>query len=804
MHVLVLTTPFGTDKVLPMKKTTWQSRNTEVMPASAAPGPFDLTAHLAQHNPRWAAAEGPISYWTNGVPLGNGDFGALIYGPPENLTLLLGKNDLWLRNNDHSYFPGASYADMLKIYRTGDRAAFEKLLPKDPDWTDQFRPSTAINGGFFRLSLAESASTNKFEQELHLQDATWRASFEAFGLDNMWAVSPDFEMDAFASAADEVLVLRVRRHRLPLRSLTWRLNREKHQLLPEATVGSEGSLAWLEQELLKGDRYTIAVLQTGPAPQLTCARRSVMGECSTDTEHEVTFYLAAASHRDSSDPRALACDRVQQAARRGWDALHETHRKQWALQWDRAWVSCADAAVERPWYISNYLCATTLRPGKVSPGLQGMWIKENFPPWCADFHGNVNIQVLYMGLMGANRMEYFEPYVRLYHEMRPQCRKDTLEYFGAEGVRYPHAGGIEGHELAEQNWPTLAVSIAPSGWIARLFWWAYRHTLDREFLAEAGYPILQDVALFYESLLKLTGKGSDGRYLLEPSIYGESNATTIDGWGTNSSYDIVSMRIAFQQAADAANALGVDEDLACRWRKLLSELPDLPANEEDIWMMWPTHPKNGKVGTGSWCYPLFPGEIASAFHGSAVERKQALATWTDAKEKCKSAWCAGCPTVAAARMGDTEWAFRYASILMKNGLTDSRQGIMQADHGTGMSQALNNMLLLGVDDTLILFAGMPVTVDASFHSLRAPGAILVSAAQQNGQVVYAAFQALHGGVVRVLNPFDPGAGKTTRLRVCHATTHAVIAQWDVPWREKVEWVAEAGVVYRMERETAGC
>lgn len=781
-----------------MKNTPWWSRNREIMPAAAAPCPFDLSAHLAQHNPRWTAAEGPISYWTSGVPLGNGDFGALIYGPPENLTLLLGKNDLWIRNNEHSYFPGKRYADLLTMYRTGDRAGFEALLPKDPDWADHFRPSTAINGGFFRLSLAEGSATNKLTQELHLQDATWRASFEASGLDNMWAVPPDFEMDAFASAPDEVIALRIRRHRLPLRSLTWRLNREKHQLLPDATVGGEGPLAWLEQEMLKGDRYAIAVLQAGPAPHLTCARRSVMGETSTDTEHEVTFYLAAASHRDSQDPRALACARVTEAARRGWDALHETHRKQWAMHWDRSWVSCSDEKVERPWYLSNYLCATTLRPGKVSPGLQGMWIKENFPPWCADFHGNVNIQVLYMGLMATNHMEYFEPYARLYHEMRPQCQKDTRDYFGTGGARYPHAGGIEGHELAEYNWPPLAVSIGPSSWIARLFWWAYLHTLDREFLEQAGYPILKDVALYYEGLLKLAGKGPDGRYLLEPSIFSEYFATTFDAWGTNSTYDIVCMRNALQQAADAADALALDKDLAQHWRTLHRELPALPANEEDIWMIFPEHPKNRKVEAGSWCYPIFPGEIASAFHGSDVERKQAQATWTYARDNCKSPWCAGCPIVAAVRMDDPEWAFRYATVIAKNGISDALGGIMQADHGTGMVLTLNTMLLLGVEDTIVLFAGMPVTVDAAFHSLRAPGAILVSAEQRGGLVTGATFQALQGGRVKVLNPFKPGTGKTVRLQVRDTTSGAVPARWEGPWRAPVEWTADVGVVYRLE------
>ena len=308
------------------------------------------------------------------------------------------------------------------------------------------------------------------------------------------------------------------------------------------------------------------------------------------------------------------------------------------------------------------------------------------------------------------------------------------------------------------------------------------------------------MALYYEGLLKLAGKGPDGRYLLEPSIFSEYYATTFDAWGTNSTYDIVCMRNALQQAADAADALAIDGELAQRWRKMHSELPALPADDQDIWMIFPKHKKNVRVEAGSWCYPLFPGEIASAFHGSAVEQKQARATWAYARENCKSPWCAGCPTVAAARMGDAEWAFRYASVPSRNGLGDHVGGIMQAEHGTGMALALNNMLLLGVEDRLVLFAGIPVTVDAAFHSLRAPGAILVSAEQRGGRVTHAVFQALRGGPVRVLNPFGIGDGKAIRLRVSNMAGGAVVDRWKKSWREVVEWTAEPGVVYRLEAE----
>ena len=117
-----------------------------------------------------------------------------------------------------------------------------------------------------------------------------------------------------------------------------------------------------------------------------------------------------------------------------------------------------------------------------------------------------------------------------------------------------------------------------------------------------------------------------------------------------------------------------------------------------------------------------------------------------------------------------------------------------------MTLALTSMLLLGVEDRLILFPGMPSTVDAAFHSLRGPGAILVSAEQRGGAVIHAAFQSLRGGPIRVLNPFDPGTGKTAGLRVRDAETKTVVDRYARPYREVVEWAARPGGIYHLERE----
>jgi hypothetical protein len=780
----------------------WCRRNNEIMPAAAAGRDIDQAAVLARCSPRWEGIDGYTAYWGDGAPLGNGDFGAMVYGAPDNLSFLLGKNDLWLRSTTRSLFPGESFQHLVDIYRRQDREAFKKLAPTDPAWRDTFRPSTLTNAGFLTVNLAEASSTARMSQELRLGDATWHAWFETSGLDNMWPEAPDHEIEAFVSAPDEVLVIRIRRSRLPLRPFSWRLSRPAHELLPPPEVDANDQMAWLEQELLQGDRYAIAVLQTGVGLELTPARRAVLAETCADPIHETVFYVALATSNDGENPLEIASDRVSRAADRGYAALHADHAAGWSTFWQRSGFTCSEPKVEKAWYVSNYLTGSILRPGKTSPGLQGMWCKENFPPWCADFHGNANIQAIYQGVLGANHIDLFEPYAALYWHMRPQCRRDTESFFKLPGVRYPHAGSIDGHEMTEPDWITLAASYTPSSWIARMFWWVYQHTGDREFLATVAYPILKDVAEFYAGILDFSGKDSQGRYRIVLSIWGEDNATTLDGWGESSIYDLCSFMAAFQQAADAAALLEVDETDRTRWTGMRQNLPDLPVDEEGVWLKWPDHPKNARFTALSLYQQVFPSEIASLYSGPEKLRRQAMTSWWNhARHTMNSSWIGGTPSVGAMRLGDREWAWKSLAAGGTNtGIGGSKvAGLIQADHGPGLAFGINSACALVDGGLLVLFAGIPPEIDAAFHSLRVPGALLVSAEQRGGQVIHVAIQSLHGGPICLLNPFNPVELNNRSPVDVHVIGDegSVLEARLLDHSARLEWQGKAGVVYRV-------
>jgi hypothetical protein len=635
------------------------------------------------------------------------------------------------------------------------------------------------------VALAEGTARLEFRQCGHniTADATYGEKSKA---------------SAFVARAPGVLVIRAEAGGIPLGHLQWELGRVRHPGLGLAAAGAEGELGWLDQPLLDQDHYVIMALVEGAAARWGVAGTRAFGECELDAAGAgLTIYLTVVSSRDAADPGAEARRRLTAAQAAGYTALAAANREWWENYWRRSFVMFGDAEVEKWWYIANYLCGATLRAGAQSPGLQGVWAKENIPGWNGDYHGNINMQSLYWGLLPSNRLDLMEPYFRYYTDILPQCRRDTAEYFRMRGARLPHSSDTSGYQIGSPDHLTLATSPAPSGWLAQLFWQYYEYTGDKQFLAETAYPMLRDVALFYSDYLV---KESDGRYAIVPSIYFEVSNDEMGNWGRNSSYDLAIFRMALENAVAAAGILGIDGELQAEWREKVEYLAPLPANKENVWLNW----EGKELARDPWhyqCFPVYPAELASKYHGSEALRKQAVATWEYLKRMGRpGAWCGGMGTSTAVRMGDIEWAMQEAKWWTgsANGLVGGWSAkVLQADHGPGMSRALSDMLVLSLGGVVRLFPGTPPEVPARFHSLRLPGAFLVSAEKRGAGVAYAVFQSLAGNELRVANPFEEGVP----ARIRDLTTGRVCAE-GCEAGAVLTTATEIGHVYAVERTAA--
>jgi len=725
---------------------------------------IDLESLLTRSDMVWGDPDGPPADWRAGSPIGNGDFGAMVYGYPDSMGLVLGKSDVWDRRNDEqSYFPGKTFSEFREAVLDPEEKAYEKI---QEDHTASYDPQGAhlTTCGRLRLHLDEVSRVISCTLRTHLKDGLASLSWGPNrGPDPCRAAS-------FVSRQFDVLCISVDRIPEDGRQdpVPWELSRPRldDNPLPELTVADDA--CFLTQRFVVGGCYVIAIA----ALEGQCvAEESVgrlVGALTGDEAGKCSLILTIVSSWDNPDPLAEAKRRLKAAKAAGREEILQTHRNWWEDYWLRGLASVGDPGVEQWYYRSLYLCGSALEPGKQSPGLQGLWVGENYPPWRADFHGDVNIQALYWGLFTNNRLDMMEPYLSHYHRTADVARQDAAGYFQMRGLRFPIAGTIGGCEWASTSASILKTEPCCSSWITQLFWQYYEWTLDEEFLREVAYPLLRDVALFFTDYLTWDDQGQ--RWTVVPAVHFEADhnelrTPALRVMGSNSLYAHAMFYGAFKRAIAAADVLGVDEEHVATWRERLEGLYSPPVTEEGYWKAWENRPPTYS-GHNYMLPHVFPAELVSRHHGPAAWRQQAQATWKHLRESSDSCSTGevgfgGQGICEVLRLGDRDWAFRGARFPQDprwwpHGTTRIWEaGIFQAETGAGVCRMLADMVLLCLDGVIYLFDGVPDDVPARFHSLRAAGAFLISAERRTDLPDYVLVRSLAGRTLRLANPW-PG------------------------------------------------
>ena len=728
---------------------------------------IDLPTLLDRHDMIWGDPHGPPADWRAGAPIGNGDFGAMIYGYPDAMGFVLGKSDVWnRRNDDRSEFVGERFSEYRQTFFDDDEAGFEKLRNNAKPSYRKDSPHLTTCGRFV-LHLEEAAIIASCTLRAHLRQGRstlrWREP------------TSETEVRVLVSRRFEVLSVDIQRQgEAPAaQAIEWELSRALLPENPAVEARVDHGVCYLTHRFAVGGGYTVAVTALSGECAAEAREGRLWGRFIPDADGALSVILTIVSSGDAPDTEAEALLRLQRAKETGNRFIAQNHSEWWQEYWQRGLACVDDQEVERLYYTSLYLTASTLRAGKQSPGLQGLWVGENVPPWNADFHSNVNIQCVYWGLFTNNRLDLVEPYLRHYHRTADAARRDATEYFQMRGLRFPHGGSIGGNETTQPDYQTLGTDASASSWVTQLFWQYYEYSQDRSFLEEVAYPLLRDVALFFADYLIWDTERQ--HWIIAPTVHFEAKGKDFRAWGRNSLYAQAMFRGAFARAIAAAGVLGKDKELVDDWSQRLEQLPPLPVTAEGYWKAWedqePYYPNH------NYLLPIaFPAELVSKWHGPREWLEQARCTWKHLEESEDSCFSGelgfgGQGVCELLRIGEIDAAFERARLpkdedaYCRNGAVRLWEpGIFQMDQGPGMCRVLADMMLLGLDEVIHLFPGIPQGVPARFHSLRAPGAFLVSAEKRSDEVDYALVRSLAGGILRLANPWPEKTVAVVSLR----------------------------------------
>ncbi|MEW6072824.1 MAG: glycoside hydrolase N-terminal domain-containing protein [Planctomycetota bacterium] len=605
----------------------------------------------------------PIESWDEGLPLGNGLTGGLLWGSGGTIRLSLDRGDLWdERRPAVCTQEGWTWAAIRRLVAAGDQAEIRRLF--DAPYDEPY--PTKLPGGRLEIELAPPRAARTFVLDL----ATALGSVDL----------GDGALECFFSAIEPVALVR-----LPGAPQSLRIVRPSGLDAlgyPPAAFGRDAETTWMTQEAAGGLAYAV-VVRARPAGEAT------------------VLAVAITARRDGGDPRAEGLALTAGALARGWDALLAGHAA---------------------------------------------------------------------GLVEAGRSFLDQQW-----ELLPVYRRFAREFYGVAGAAVPGVATLGG--AATGGWSQYALSPTNGLWVGHSFYLHWRHTMDREFLAQRAYPWLREVATAVAALLEERG----GRLVLPLSSSPEIHDNSLAAWlAPNSNYDLALMDWAFGALAEMADALGETLD-AIWWRTLGERLEPLHVDPRGSLMFAAGEPVAESHRHHSHLMAIHPLGTLS-IEGSAQDRAVIEASLGRVQELGTRSWVGYSFAWFAcllARAGRGDDALRYLAdferaFLLRNGfhangdqigaeLSDFRYRPFTLEGNFLAMQAVHEMLLQSGGGGVQVFPAVPgAWADVAFDRLRAEGGFAVTAERKGGRTTRVAIEAAVEQPLRLRDPFGGAPFRASR------------------------------------------
>lgn len=686
--------------------------------------------------------------WDDGMPIGNGWLGALIWQKGERLRISLDRVDLW----DDRPMPEIhklKFDWVLKQVRKGEYDTVQKLGDEP---YERYPAPTKIPGAALEFSLPRMGKV--VSNELHIENGWNEIRFDNgmvfnnyvhavkqvgyFGFEqipdallsgfNITALLPTLVPPAYNSGKNGGTGNSVEGQgleRLGYPQGTVVVNKESIRYHQPAWNNSyyEVLVNW---KLLSGKRligqWTISFNRKAELPPL-----------------------------QTSSPEPT-----------GW----KEHENWWKQYWSKSSVQVPDPVIQKQYYLEMYKFGCVARNNTPPISLQAVWTADNgnLPPWKGDFHHDLNTQLSYWPGYTGNHTDLTAGYTNWLWKVMGENKRWTASYFGVNGLNVPGVTTISGKAMG--GWIQYSNSPTTVAWLAQHFYWQWKYTMDSSFLRNKAYPYFNEAELYFHSLMQ---KYNAGKYTIPLSSSPEYNDNRITAWFPNyTSYDLALVKSFYQYGTEiAATAY---ERRPSEWLDVLQNLPVFPANETGL-MIAPGQPlavSHRHHAQLMAIYPLQELKISEEDDTALIRNSLRHLEKTGTRE-----WCGYSFSWAAclyARANDADAAVRNLQLFATNfcgpnsfHLNGDQKGGQYSNFtyrpftlegNFAFAQGVHELLLRSHSGIIEVFPAVPASWKAvSFHDLRAEGAVLVSAEKMAGIIDNITLHATVDGEVIVVNPF---------------------------------------------------
>ena len=207
----------------------------------------------------------------------------------------------------------------------------------------------------------------------------------------------------------------------------------------------------------------------------------------------------------------------------------------------------------------RYLLIASSRSGGLPANLQGAWNRYNHAPWASGYWHNINVQMNYWPAFSTNLSETFEAYVEYNNAYMAEAERGSTAIINSKNPSVSGADGGNGWSIATGGYPNdvdASDSIGNLGFTTQLFWEYYAYSGDEQILREVVYPILVGAARYITKMVK---KDANGNYI---AIWTDSPEQYVNGaWYYTDKGATYAQSFAYQNNYNmllAAKELGID------------------------------------------------------------------------------------------------------------------------------------------------------------------------------------------------------------------------------------------------------